>query len=339
MNNYGYVSGVYADRSMLTSKLNVAAIPSSYYIWMANYTAASPYAGRLEAWQYTSRGLISGINGYVDLDFWYGDFPGSYNGSQADSTPHTRPADEGIVRQFVTRLYQTVLQRNPDPQGMEVWTSALMSGNMSGSDIIEGFYLSTEMMNRGLSNSRYVAVAYQGIMGRDVDPSGRATWEGALNAGTSYKYVIAGMVNSVEFANLCNQYGIRKGSITLKEGRDLNLGVTKFTTQLYRKALNRIYDVGGLNHWCSRIVSNPSRENILYISTKEFFNSQEFYNRNLSNEEFVKTLYRTFLDREAESSGLRYWTGLLNAGATRDNVIWCFAYSTEFSNFLSSYGL
>jgi GH25 family lysozyme M1 (1,4-beta-N-acetylmuramidase) len=41
-------------------------------IWLAQYNAAGPtYSGRYDIWQYTSKGKVDGISGYVDMNQSY----------------------------------------------------------------------------------------------------------------------------------------------------------------------------------------------------------------------------------------------------------------------------
>ncbi len=75
------------------------------------------------------------------------------------------------------------------------------------------------------------------------------------------------------------------------------------------------------------------------MSTRGFFNSPEFCNRNLGNDEYVKVLYRTFLDREYDGDGYDYWMNRLAGGAGRDEVLAGFANSPEFAALMKSYGL
>lgn len=87
MSSAGFLSGVYANRTMLNTQLHVEGIPSNYYIWLANYNTSTPYAKRLNCWQYRSD--FTGFNAYIgsasiDCDFWFGDLPGAkymYNGT------------------------------------------------------------------------------------------------------------------------------------------------------------------------------------------------------------------------------------------------------------------
>ncbi len=330
ISSYGYKAGVYANKSMLQSQLYPSDISSDYAIWLANYTNATSYSDRLEGWQYTSS--YTGFNSYhggsnIDLNFWF------------DSSEEPYNPDEGQVRAFVTRLYRTTLEREPDESGREWWVQQLMSGSKTGAEVVSGFFLSDEMLSRGYSSSKIVELAYNGIMGRGSDANGKAYWVDALNSGTTYQFVVCGFVDSEEFTNLCKTYGIKKGSLSPTDNRDKNLGITKFVGRLYTKALGRGFDGDGLNYWCGKINDDTSKENVLDIALNGFLHSEEFLGKNLNDGEYVKVLYRTFLGREAESDGYRYWTEKLAAGESRDDIAAGFAYSEEFSNIMASYGL
>lgn len=68
--NAGYTAGVYANKTWLTSKINVSSL-SAYKIWLAQYAAAPTYTGRYDMWQYKSTGKVSGISGSVDMNISY----------------------------------------------------------------------------------------------------------------------------------------------------------------------------------------------------------------------------------------------------------------------------
>ena len=64
----GYSAGVYANKKWLTSYINADEI-SDFPIWLAQYKVERPtYEGKYDAWQYSSKGQVEGIEGYVDLD-------------------------------------------------------------------------------------------------------------------------------------------------------------------------------------------------------------------------------------------------------------------------------
>ena len=67
----GYTPGVYANKTWFTSYIHAGEL-SGYKIWLAQYNAAGPtYSGRYDMWQYTSKGSVNGISGYVDMNKCY----------------------------------------------------------------------------------------------------------------------------------------------------------------------------------------------------------------------------------------------------------------------------
>ena len=73
-NGYGYGANVYSYRSLLNSELNSQYIWSNTS-WIAAYTKTlgfnNPYYSGLYGWQYTSGGIVPGINGYVDISCFF----------------------------------------------------------------------------------------------------------------------------------------------------------------------------------------------------------------------------------------------------------------------------
>lgn len=68
--NAGYRPGVYSGQNFYKTAIDYNAL-SSYYIWMASYTANNklpdfPY--RYDMWQFTDRAAVDGIEGGVDMD-------------------------------------------------------------------------------------------------------------------------------------------------------------------------------------------------------------------------------------------------------------------------------
>ena len=114
------------------------------------------------------------------------------------------------VKNFVTRLYNVCLNRNPDAQGLANWCKKLQMGTSSGSAVALGFIFSTEFKGKNYSNSEFVDKLYQALFGRNADAAGKAGWVAKLNAGASRMSVFNGFIGSSEFTNLCNSYGIKK---------------------------------------------------------------------------------------------------------------------------------
>lgn len=50
-------------------------IKSRYTIWLAHWVDKTNYTGAYGIWQHSEKGKVAGINGNVDLDIGYKDFP------------------------------------------------------------------------------------------------------------------------------------------------------------------------------------------------------------------------------------------------------------------------
>lgn len=71
--NAGYKAGVYASKAFYEDNLTASQIDSDYAIWVAHYNTKTTYAGEYQSWQYSARGKVSGIDGYVDCNYFYYD--------------------------------------------------------------------------------------------------------------------------------------------------------------------------------------------------------------------------------------------------------------------------
>lgn len=71
----GYYPGIYMSRSPAQSYLT-ADIQSKYPLWLAEYADKLNWTGpAVGMWQWSSTGTLSGINGDVDMDICYVDYP------------------------------------------------------------------------------------------------------------------------------------------------------------------------------------------------------------------------------------------------------------------------
>ncbi len=238
---------------------------------------------------------------------------------------------------FVTRLYTTLLKRDPDLNGHASWVKVLENHQDTGAGVAWGFVFSTELKNKNLSNTEFVTRLYRTFLDREADAAGLASWVKQLDNGISREMIFKGFAESQEFTAICRSYGIDRGSVNLTEPRDQNAGVTMFVFRCYQKALGRNADTSGLNNWAEVLLSR--RESPKQVAHGFIF-SPEMNSKNLSNEEFIKVLYRVFMDREADAAGLQSWIRVLEQeGKDREHVFNGFADSPEFQKIVASYGL
>lgn len=66
----GYTPAIYASKSWLEDNLIMGYL-SSYDVWLARYHVVPEYTGPFQMWQYSNKGYVNGISGYVDRNIGY----------------------------------------------------------------------------------------------------------------------------------------------------------------------------------------------------------------------------------------------------------------------------
>lgn len=70
----GYYPMIYANKQWLTNYLDMSQL-SEYDVWLAQWNTVPTYNGEFGMWQYSNKGIVSGIDGYVDLNLSYKRYP------------------------------------------------------------------------------------------------------------------------------------------------------------------------------------------------------------------------------------------------------------------------
>ena len=98
--------------------------------------------------------------------------------------------------------------------------------------------------------------------------------------------------------------------------------------RLYKAALDRTPDNGGLAYWINLADSGVALTSI----ATEFSGGPEFRQRygSLGNHQFIDQLYLNVLDRSGEPSGVAYWRSVIdNNQQTREQILTGFSESSE----------
>ena len=237
------------------------------------------------------------------------------------------------IRNFVTRMYEKCLSREPDEGGLNGWAGQLSGGYMDGAAIAEQFVFSQELLSRNLSDGDFVETLYMAMMGRTSDAAGKSGWVEQLeNGNLSRSEVTKSFVESTEFSGICADYGIVRGSYDASVAP-----IEKFVERLYKLCLERNADQAGLYGW----VGNLKNGNMNGAQmANSFFFSDEFVNKNVSNEKYVELLYNTLMGRPADAAGKAGWVSQLQGGhMDRKAVMKAFIESTEFTGICENYGI
>ncbi|QAY63409.1 DUF4214 domain-containing protein [Xylanimonas allomyrinae] len=125
-----------------------------------------------------------------------------------------------------------------------------------------------------------VRALYQDLLGRDVDPSGLATWTDLLMSGRSQSELVRTLTSSTEYRTLR-------------------------VVQAYREVLRREPDPHYVD-WVRWI-----QEGVYTVDEVQFvfYRTEEFYLQGGANPtDYVKHMYRVMLNREASAWEIAYWT-------------------------------
>ena len=119
-------------------------------------------------------------------------------------------------------------------------------------------------------------------------------------------------------------------------GTEAACQVKNFVIRLYEKVLGRKADTVGLAEWFNQLIlgNNTGAE-----VAQGFFFSDEFKNKNTSNETYVDVLYATMFDRSADPGGKSAWLDILDTGFSRTYAYRGFVESQEFTKLCESYGI
>ena len=239
------------------------------------------------------------------LEFWAGELDSGARTQSNVATGFVNSAEFQSIygalddEAFVTLLYNNVLNRAPDPAGLQSWLDLLSSGSPRA-DVVIGFVNSPEFIdNTEFPAIEYFAAiedahlgqvyrAYGAVLDRQPDPDGFLFWVNTLDSGEqTLQQVIDGFTGSQEFQNV---YG--------------SLTDTEFVTLLYNNVLNRDPDAAGLQSWLDNLANGMSRAEVVL----GFSESAEFVNASAAGvDAFVPLVYT---DR----------TDTLNGGSDNDNL-------------------
>lgn len=169
---------------------------------------------------------------------------------------------------FLTKLYNNVLSRNPDGDGLRYWELQMDAGR-SRQFVVERFSESKEFITKtNAASMDYIEKRdpgywaddvfrlYQATINRQPDLKGWEYWTDRLASGTSFQNAIASFMNSKE-------YQTRYGSVDADGD---------FVELLYQNVLGRGSDAGGLTYWVGRIGNGMARAEVVerFAQSKEF---------------------------------------------------------------------
>ncbi len=102
---------------------------------------------------------------------------------------------------FVTHCYQTLFNRNPDQQGLNMWVDLLRNGQYSPQGVIQQMIVSEEFMGKNLSDSDFVRIMYQVFLYRTPGDQETDYWVKQIRTGTARDVICQNIGGSEEAQN------------------------------------------------------------------------------------------------------------------------------------------
>lgn len=153
-----------------------------------------------------------------------------------------------------------------------------------------------------------------------------------------FKKVVAVLLSAICFVSVGVNYsnGFRFNNETIVRADSREEYARAFAERMYTIVLGRGSDPQGIADWSNALISGQlSGATCAY----GFFNSPEFTNKKISNEQYVEILYKAILGRNADAAGKAGWVEWLDKGMTRNCALNGFINSQEFKNICSKYGI
>jgi DNA-binding beta-propeller fold protein YncE len=221
----------------------------------------------------------------------------------------------GPVIAFVTRLYQTVLLREPDAPGLAAHVANIQAFGTVIPTVL-AFFHSVEFLNQNLTDDQFLDRLYHTFLNRAPDPGGLQAFKDLLASGCRTRdTLIAALTFSDEFRGLVPPIPVA----------DLRV---PFVAELYAWILNRPPDPA-FQAWVAQLQRSTALATVL-----SFLHSPEFQTPRRSTATYVNALYLAFLGRPPDCGGLTSWVAALtqqgDTEAARDQVAGQFAASQEF---------
>jgi uncharacterized secreted protein with C-terminal beta-propeller domain len=200
-------------------------------------------------------------------------------------------------QQFVTQLYQDVLNREVDSFGLAGWGQGLNQGATPAA-------VALNVLDSKEYTAKTIDGFYMNLLSRHAEAAGLAGWQSFLAVGHTLDDVEAGILGSTEYFNL-------HGAST-----------AGFLRAMYGDVLQRGIDAAGAANWGAALAGGLSRQAIVL----QILQSTE------AQIDTVQTMYHDYLHRSADAAGLASWVNALQHGATEQEVAAQILGSEEYAH-------
>ncbi len=228
-------------------------------------------------------GVDDDLDGLIDSD-----------DPDADGPAWPPPEQLGHFEAYVTRVYQDLLGRSPEPEGLAYWTD-VYEARGSRSDVVTRFRRSSEV------TGNVVRQVYLTHLGRRAGAAEVAHWSAWLAQGRSFEQLEVQVLASPE-------------SVALRADRRAHV------TRVFEVLAGRAPSTAELDAWTTR-----------YATTGSGATLRALLRSPVVTERRVTTIYEAFLGRSPEPDGLAYWSGRLQRGGDAIHLVLALMTTDEYA--------
>ena len=230
------------------------------------------------------------------------------------------------IAKFTANLYMTILERGCDGPGLENWIRKLVTGT-TGASVVCGFIESREFMSRFPDPKTYAAILYRTALGREGTAKETASWASRMEDGQTYRILLQGFLNSVEFGRKCSAIGIKPGSYFSRMAVDVNRDLTRMIMNAYRKMTGEDASEAVLEAQVSALQKKSTTAAAVITSLKDGAALAALVK---TPENYVKAMFELLLGRSASAAETASWTGRMTDGMTWRIILQGLIGSAEF---------
>lgn len=252
-----------------------------------------------------------------------------------DENPVDRNPDEPEQEpeEDLLRKFAEYISENPEDT-----VNKLLSGEYTASDVLQRYFL-----NKRYPGGEEGSIAFTAdlcaviLMDSEKAEETYQLYKEDFNTGFSRRYYLDLFIKEDVFTEFCSRYEIEPGKVELTESRDKNAAVTRFVQRIYHVLLGRKCETAGLNSWTGAVLSGEKTAADVF---KGIVASDEFRDKNYSDEEYARRLMTLLFDREPEENEVKEFTdSTLAKGHTREAVLRRLVKSDECEAFCEKYGI
>lgn len=234
------------------------------------------------------------------------------------------------VTSFINDIYN-ITNISVTNEEKEKIINDIVNSKSSGCAIVKTIVESEKFKNLELSDEEYIKIIGKICLDEDLSNEEINKYAEQLISGTNRNEVLKAFMNNNKFTEKCKKYEITKGEYTASSIISTNQLAEKYIKNAYEQLINKSSDNLG------NIKQEVATGKITVTKMLQtFIESNAFKNRDLSNEDYIKCLFKATLNREPSSEEKETYMKKLES-TTKEDIFKDILDTKEFKQICNKY--